>query len=208
MILIKLHFILKLNYFIQPINSYRNKIKKTINNITKIVNIDECSELRLTMPLFSIGDMLCSWVIRKFSNSYYNYRFSRGDNTLRMYLYHGLASMVWKYQKRIYNTFGYYKLKLQVESGRQNGEIKESNYYLMCKKIYSKRFSTDCFSGFFHEKALRSELGLNDLEEFASEKASFEEMMMENSYFFNDLIKIKEKHKEKKNYETSSFPSR
>ena len=30
-----------------------------------------------------------------------------------------------------------------------------------------------------------------------SEPASFEEMMMENSYFFNDLIKIKEKHKEK-----------
>ena len=168
-------------------------------DLCEIVNIDECSEMLLSMPLFNIGDIICSWLIRKFSSAYYNYRFERGDNTLLMYLYHGIASIVWKYQKRIYNTFGYFNLTLQVESGRQNGEIKSSKYFLMCKKIYSKRFSTDCFSGFFHEKALRSELGLNDLEEFASEKASFEEMMMENSYFFNDLIKIKEKYKEQTN---------
>ena len=36
----------------------------------------------------------------------------------------------------------------------------------MFKKIYSKRFSTDCFSDFFTQKALKSKLGLNDLQEF------------------------------------------
>lgn len=35
----------------------------------------------------------------------------------------------------------------------------------MTKKIYSKRFSMDCFSDFFTEKALRSPVGINDLEE-------------------------------------------
>ena len=61
----------------------------------------------------------------------------------------------------------------------------------MFKKIYSKRFSTDCFSEYFNEKALKSAVGINDIPEFASEKASFEEMLQENSYFFNDLIRLR-----------------
>ena len=61
----------------------------------------------------------------------------------------------------------------------------------MSKKIYSKRFSTDCFSDFFNEKALRSKIGINDLIEFKTEKATFDEMLQENSYFFNDLTKLK-----------------
>ena len=101
--------------------------------------------------------------------------------------------MINKYLKGMYNTFGYYKLKVSVESGTQDGQAKECKYYLMSKKIYSKRFSTDCFSDYFHEKALRSYIGLDDLEEFATEKASFEEMMKENSYFFNDLTRLRNK---------------
>ena len=114
-----------------------------------------------------------------------------------MYLFKGLISKLYKYQKRTYNTYGYYEMSLDIESGRQDGKIKSSKYYLMFKKIYSKRFSTDCFSGFFNEKSLRSKLGINDLQEFASEKASFEEMLLENSYFFNDLVKIKDKIRNK-----------
>ena len=58
----------------------------------------------------------------------------------------------------------------------------------MSKKIYSKRFSTDCFSDFFTQKALKSNFGLNDLPEYQSEKATFEELQEQNSYFMNDLM--------------------
>ena len=68
----------------------------------------------------------------------------------------------------------------------------------MFKKIYSKRFSTDCFSEFFNEKALRSKLGLNDIQSFKSEKATFSEMLKENSYFFNELCRIRDKNNEDK----------
>jgi hypothetical protein len=78
-----------------------------------------------------------------------------------------------------------------VEKGTQDGQVKESSYYLMCKKIYSKRFSTDCFSEVFTDKSLKCKLGLNDIIEFKTEKATFEEMLQENSYFFNDLAKLK-----------------
>ena len=146
--------------------------------------------MKLSMPLFSLEDLLINWGIGKHTDNYYQYRFERGDCTLRMYLAHGLVGMLNKYLKGVYNTFGYYKLKMSVESGKQDGKAKEGKYYLMFKKIYSKRFSTDCFSDFFVQKALRSEIGIDDLEEFENIKATFEEMQIEHSYFFADLMAI------------------
>lgn len=156
-----------------------------------IIYIDECSEFRLAMPLFSLGDTILRWFLSKFSNKYYQMRFERGDNPLSMYLYHNLAAKLNQYHKGIYNTFGYYKLKLQIEKGTLDGNINESYYYLMTKKIYSRRFSTDCFKEVFINRSLKNKIGLDDLIEFKSEKATFEEMLLENSYFFNDLINIK-----------------
>ena len=108
-----------------------------------------------------------------------------------MYLYHGAIAKVMRYKNRIYNTFGYCKIDLNVESGTQDGKVENKNYYLCSKKIYSNRFSTDCFSEFFTEKALRSSVGINDLDEFATEKATFAEMEKQNSYFFNDLNNLR-----------------
>lgn len=162
-------------------------------DLCEIVRIDECSQMNLAMPFFALEDLLLQITIEKFSNRYYNHRFNRADNTLPMYLYHGIVSILNSYLKRTYNTFGFYKVKVSVEDGTQNGESKDGKYFLMSKKIYSKRFSTDCFSDYFHEKALRSYVGLDDLEEFTTEKASFEEMMKENSYFFNDLTRLRNK---------------
>ncbi len=161
-------------------------------DLCEIVHIDECSSMRLAMPLFALGDLLIEWFVGKFQQRYYRYRYDRGDNTLPMYLYHGLAAKLNKYRNGIYNTFGYMKMDILVENGTQDGVQKAKNYYLMCKKIYSKRFSTDAFSDYFNQKALRSAVGINDLDEFATEKASLGEMLSENSYFFNDLVKIKD----------------
>lgn len=162
-------------------------------DLCEIVYIDDCSPMNLAMPFFALEDFISQIVLDKFTAKYYEYRFNRADNTLPMYLYHGFAALLNKYLKSTYNTFGYYKLKVSVESGTQDGQAKESKYYLMSKKIYSRRFSTDCFSDYFHEKALRSYIGIDDLNEFATEKASFEEMMQENSYFFNDLTKLRKR---------------
>ena len=167
-------------------------------DLCEIVRIDECSPMNLSMPFFALEDLISQIVLDKFQTRYYNYRFNRADNTLPMYLYHGFASLLNKYHKGIYNTFGYYKIKVSVEDGTQDGQAKQGKYFLMSKKIYSKRFSTDCFSDYFHEKALRSYIGLDDLDEFATEKASFEEMMKENSYFFNDLTRLRNSDKEEK----------
>lgn len=163
-------------------------------DLAEIVFNDKTSKAKNARPLFFFYEFLLNRYIDRFKTKYCNYRFNYGSNTLRMYLQHGIASKLNSYLIRNVNTFGYYELNTSIESGRMdNTDIKKSNYYLMFKKVYSKRFSTDCFSDFFTQKALCSNLGINDLEEFANTKASFEEMLKENSYFFNDLIGLERK---------------
>jgi hypothetical protein len=110
-----------------------------------------------------------------------------------MYAFKKVIARFNHYYNGIYNTFGYSIQSVQVESGTQDGEITEKQYYLMSKKIYSKRFSTDCFSDFFSVKSLRSPIGLNDLQEYETEKATFEELQEQKSYFIEDLMRKQEK---------------
>ena len=157
-------------------------------DLCEIVHIRESGETRLAMPFFSLAELLYSWIFSKFAGLYYQYRYVRSDNTLPMYLLKLLTAKVQHYYAGIYNRFGYCRLRVQVERGTQDGRVSENKYYLSSKKIYSKRFSTDCFSDFFTEKALRSPVGIDDLREYATEKATFAELGLQNSYFVNDLL--------------------
>ena len=157
-------------------------------DLCEIVHIRESGEIRLAMPFFSLAELLYDWFFGKFTGLYYEYRYNRADNTLSMYLLKGLTAFIRKYYGGIYNRFGYCRLSVDVESGTQDGQAESNKYYLMSKKIYSKRFSTDCFSDFFTEKALRSPVGIDDLPEYSTEKATFDELSKQNSYFINDLL--------------------
>lgn len=158
-------------------------------DLCEIVHIRESGETRLAMPFFSFAELLYDWIFSRFARLYYQYRYLRSDNTLIMYLLKLITAKVHHYYTGIYNRFGYCTLRVQVESGTQDGQISENKYFLVSKKIYSKRFSTDCFSDFFTEKALRSPVGIDDLREYSTEKATFDELQEQNSYFVNDLLK-------------------
>lgn len=156
-----------------------------------IVNIDECSNFSLARPGFHLRDLIISSLLSKFENSYYTHRFNRGDNTLKMFMYKQLITKLYSYRLRTYNTFGFYRLNVAIEKGTQDGATKTKHYFLSTKKIYSKRFSTDCYNDIFTEKALRSKVGLADIPEYKGVKATLDELMQQNSYFFNELLKIK-----------------
>ena len=157
-------------------------------DLCEIVHIRESGEANLAMPFFSLGELLYSFVFGKFASLYYRYRFVRSDNTLPMYLLKAATSKLRHYYNGIYNRFGYCVLRVQTENGTQDGVITEHKYYLMNKKIYSKRFSTDCFSDFFTAKVMRAHIGIDDLPEYRTEKADFGELQQQNSYFVNDLL--------------------
>ena len=158
-------------------------------SLTDIVTIKECGETKLSMPFFSIAELLYDFIFGRFCNLYYQYRFNRSDNTVPMYVLKKITALINRFYVGIYNLFGYSVLKVLVENGNQDGVKAEKKYYLASKKIYSKRFSTDCFSDFFLQKSLRSHYGIDDLPEYSSDRATFAELKSQNSYFVNDLIK-------------------
>ena len=157
-------------------------------DLCDVIFIKECSDVKLTIPCFAVGDMVISWLLGKFEGIYQDYRYKRGDNTLSMHLLKNIVAWLNKYYTGIYNRFGYSKLKIQISSGTMDGAIKEKDYYLSSIKTYSKRFATDCYSDTFSVMALRSSKGINDLVEYETERASFAELELQNSYFVAELI--------------------
>lgn len=157
-------------------------------DLCEIVYIKDNSDINLAMPGLSLFDLLYKLFFGKFEDLYYKYRYNRADNTLFMYLFKSMFSKMHYLHKRLYNTFGYSVSHVLVESGTQDGERHLKKYYLMSKKIYSQRFSTDCFSDFFVKKALATGIGIDDLDEYKRVKASFAELQKQNSYFIRDLM--------------------
>lgn len=158
-------------------------------DLCDIVHILSSGELRLALPLYTIEDMLSEWAFNRFINLYYDFRYRRGDNTLLVHLLKSVTAWLWRRNLRIYNKYGYSILKLGKERGTQDGKPEKKKYFLMNKKIYSRRFSTDCFSDYFNDLAGRTNVGLSDYLEYATEKASVDELREQNSYFINSLYK-------------------
>ena len=171
-------------------------------DLSEIIHIESSTEQRLAMPLFFVEEVIHSILKRMFEKYYLKYRYTKGNQTLFNYIFKTIYAKFHAYYVRTYNTFGFKVLGIKIEDGKQDGLFMDRRYFIMNKKIYSKRFSTDCFSGFFEEKAKRSNKGVSDLPEFAGEKATFAEMESMNSYFFNDLTRLMKKkntkNKEKK----------
>ncbi|MCL2369784.1 MAG: hypothetical protein FWC80_00925 [Firmicutes bacterium] len=156
--------------------------------ICDIVYIKEKTETRLTMPFFFIGELIYSLVFPRFKGVYQNYRISRGDNTLLMYWLKKLGAVVHQSHTRTYNRFGYHIRYLAIEDGMTQAVRKECPYYLSHKKIYSNRFSTDAYKDIFAEQLKTVDIGIDDIPEYASPKATQAELEQQNSYFVNELL--------------------
>ena len=158
-------------------------------DLADIINIASCGDMRLALPFYTIEEMLSEWAFNRFLSLYYDFRFRRGDNTLLVHILKSVVAWLWRRNLRIYNCFGYSILKIEKERGTMDGKTENKKYYLMSAKIYAQRFSTDCFSDYFNDMARRSYTGLADYLEYATEKASVEELKMQNSYFINSLYR-------------------
>ena len=158
-------------------------------DLADIINIASCGDMRLALPFYTIEEMLSEWAFNCFLSLYYDFRFRRGDNTLLVHILKSVVAWLWRRNLRIFNRYGYSILKIEKERGTMDGKTENKKYYLMSAKIYAQRFSTDCFSDYFNDMARRSYTGLADYFEYATEKASVEELRMQNSYFINSLYR-------------------
>lgn len=158
-------------------------------DLCDVIHIVSSCETKLAMPFYTIEDMLSEWAFNGFIGLYYDFRFRRGDNTLLVHILKALTSLIWRRNMRIYNKYGYSILRIEKERGTMDGKIEKKRYFIMSRKIYSRRFSTDCFSDYFNELAKNTKVGLADYREYATEKATVEELKLQNSYFINSLYK-------------------
>ena len=156
-------------------------------DLCDVVHIVSSGNTRLTLPFYTIEEMLSEWAFNRFLSLYYDFRFRRGDNTLLVHILKSVVAWLWRRNLRIYNRFGYSVLKIEKERGTMDGKTENKKYYLMNAKIYAKRFSTDCFSDYFNDMAKKSKTGLTDYIEYVTEKATVDELKMQNSYFINSL---------------------
>jgi len=158
-------------------------------DLCDIVHIVSSGEQRLALPFFTIEEMVQEWLFGRFMALYYDFRHRRGDNTLLVHVLKSITATIYKHYVTTYNCYGYSITKIEKERGTQDGNVEKKKYFLMNQKIYANRFSTDCFSDYFNDMARKSKMGLHDYVTYQTEKATVEELKMQNSYFINGLYK-------------------
>ena len=155
--------------------------------LADIITIIKSGQEKLALPFFTIEEMVYEWMFSRFKEMYYDFRFKRGDNTLLVHVLKAVVSKIYTHYERIYNRFGYSVLSIEKERGTRDSKPEKKRYFLANYKIYRERFTTDCFSDYFNDLALKSGVGLMDYRTYASVRASVEELKEQNSYFIRDL---------------------
>ncbi len=161
-------------------------------DLCDIVNIVSAGDTKLALPFYTIEDMVSEIAFNRFIALYYDFRYRRGDNTLLVHILKSVTAWLWKRNARIYNKYGYSIVKVEKERGTMDGKPENKKYFLMNYKIYRNRFTTDCFSDYFNDLAGKTNVGLMDYIEYATEKASVDELKAQNSYFINGLYRDEE----------------
>ena len=156
-------------------------------DLCEIITIMSAGEQQLALPFYTIEEMLSEWIYTRFMGLYTDFRYRRGDNTLFVHILKTITAKLWKRNENIHNRYGYSTLTIAKQAGTMDGKVYRKKYYLCNYKIYKQRFSTDCFSDYFNEQAKKTFIGINDYSEYATEKASVEELKEQNSYFINGL---------------------
>ena len=146
---------------------------------------------RIVMPGFAWGELIHLVTSSVYDNIYYKFRKKRGDNTLLVYVMKQLFGLIHKRYDRIKNQFTVQVAKLKIWDAMGDDVLTDKGkYYVSHKKVYSNRFATDGIKDFYHRKALRSKVGLNDYPTFGDVHMTVQEMRGMHSRFYNQIDKI------------------
>lgn len=165
-------------------------IEADIRELFHIVHIRESSDFEIVMPLFFIEELIHDFIYPRFEKFYEKYRYNRGDTSFIMFLLHNLVSALHTFYMRNFNLFGVAEVYAEVERGTQDGTMEEYIIPLSSKKVYSERFTTDCYVLFWEPLMAMSFMGLNDYPEYKDIKPTAEEFHMQHSFFIADMENV------------------
>ena len=159
----------------------------------EVIYISEKSDLAPTLPFFS-PYWFCQGVFLflkgKWKDFKHAYDVNRSDSTLFTYLCHNTVSKIDNHYARVEGLFGMQTLKLEIQSGRLDGNVKKEKWRLIMKKDRSKRYRTSCLEAVF-ESYTPNTMHIDDFICYAGEVGTQEENELQNSYFQNDIMKMK-----------------
>jgi hypothetical protein len=157
------------------------------------VYIDDPGTMVPILPFFTpfwAFDVVTTLFFGAFKKLYYKYRYTRSDNTLPMFLLKNTVAALEHQRSKTTNFYNSATTKLLVESGRMDGDSIKRKHFMQSKKIYSERYGTDCLSGIFEQYAEKNTIGIDDLPEYVGKMALDEELLMQRSFFQNDVHEV------------------
>ena len=159
----------------------------------EVIYIKEKSELAPVLPILSpywLCQGIFSCIKEKWDNFKGAYDVNRSDKTLFTYLGHNLTSLINNHYDRVEGLFGAQTMKLEIQSGRLDGEVKKDKWRILTKKDRSRRYKTSCLEAVF-ESYTPNTMHIDDFVMYAGEVGTQAENDLQNSYFQNDIKKMK-----------------
>ena len=106
-----------------------------------------------------------------------------------LYIFKNLEAKLQHIKERTRNVFGSATLTLELQNGRMDGQLQKRKWYQMPKKIYSRRYTTDCQQAIFERRAEMNFIVVDDLREYAEDMANGEELIYQNSHMQVELLR-------------------
>ena len=110
-------------------------------DLAEVLTILSAGEQRISLPFYTIEEMICEQAYCKFLRVYEDFRFRRGDNTLLVHILKTVTAKLWRRNEKIRNLYGYSTLALAKQRGTLDGKAQKKKYFLCNRKIYARRYS-------------------------------------------------------------------
>ena len=159
----------------------------------EVIYISDKTEIAPALPFFSpywLCQGVFSWIKGLWDNFYSTYIENRSDNTLFTYLAKNITAKINNHYDKVNGLFGTQTLKLEIQSGRMDGEIKNDKWRLITKKDRSRRYKTACLEAVFDSYEPNT-MHIDDFIMYAGEVGTDAENQLQNSYFQMDIAKMK-----------------
>ena len=160
----------------------------------EVIYIADKGEEAPALPFFSpywLCQGVFSWIKGKWDDFYGTYIHNRSDSTLFVHLCKNMVGAIQNHYDKVHGMLGHQALNLELQSGRMDGEVKTDKWHRINKKDRSRRYRTACLETVFDSYEPNT-MHIDDFIEYAGEVGTQEENDLQNSYFQNDIRKMKE----------------
>ena len=163
---------------------------RQVGGVGLIVGHEEC---KTVLPWWSPYKHIAPFLLPlkdKLDSYYVNGRFLGADKKLFLYVIEQIRSKIARWNEGIVNIYGTEVVHILRQSGRMDGDIVKKKRYRSRKKVFSKRYGSDCMASIFSSRAEENFIGLDDMRKFADYIASQDELLYMNSHTQAEMIKL------------------